>query len=80
MNSEEVFEIIKSILIDIFDVSPQLIQSELAFTDLEFWDSLNRVRFLVALENELDLDFETEDLGNTNTVGELVDLLKNKVS
>ena len=80
MNSEQLFETIKSILIDIFDVAPELIRPDLAFSDLEFWDSLNRVRFLVALENELDLEFEADDLGATNNVGELVDLLKDKIS
>ncbi len=79
MTSEKIYKTVESILIDIFDVSPDLVNSDLVFADLEVWDSLTQVRFIVALENEMELDFESEDLAKTKTVGELVILAHTKI-
>ena len=47
--------------------------------DVQDWDSTNHVRFLVAIESEFDIRFETDEIGGLENVGQLLDLVKSKL-
>ncbi len=43
------------------------------------WDSTNHVRFLVAIESEFGIRFETDEIGSLDNVGQLIDLVQKKL-
>lgn len=48
--------------------------------DFPWWDSLNHLKLIVALEDAYRVRFEPDELGMANTVGALVDLVQKKRS
>ena len=48
--------------------------------DVEDWDSINHVKLLIGLEEDLDIHFETSETGSLANVGELVALLERKLA
>ena len=49
---------------------------ELRATDVPAWDSLNHINLVVAIENEFQVEFTTEQLGSMGKVGDLLDILE----
>lgn len=44
------------------------------------WDSINHVKLLITLEDELGFRFETSETSSLDNVGQLVDLVERKLS
>jgi acyl carrier protein len=55
---------IKKIISDVFDVDFELVNLESAQDNLENWDSLRHLDFVVAIEEEFDIVFPIEEIGN----------------
>lgn len=47
--------------------------------DVADWDSTNHVRFLVAIESEFGIRFETDEIGALENVGQLMNLVEAKL-
>ena len=47
--------------------------------DVQDWDSTNHVRFLVAIESEFGIRFETDEIGTLQDVGQLMNLVEAKL-
>lgn len=47
--------------------------------DVPDWDSTNHVRFLVAIEAEFGIRFETNEIGGLENVGQLMDMIDSKL-
>lgn len=75
MTKEVVFEKIKEIFRDIFDDEELLIQDSTNSSDIEEWDSLNHINLVVAIESELSIKFDLEELSNFKNVGAMIDLI-----
>jgi acyl carrier protein len=79
MNRAEILERIRDNLSVIVD-DPALKISEATTTDdVEEWDSVNHVKLIVALENELNIRFEPDEITSLENVGGLVDLIEQKL-
>ena len=48
-------------------------------TDIEGWDSLMHINLIVAIEEQFDVSFTTEEIGSFTCVGDVLDLLQAKV-
>ena len=46
--------------------------------DFERWDSLGQLTFFMELENKLELKFSHEEIITTNTMSDIITLVKNK--
>lgn len=55
---------IKKIISNVFDVDFELVNLESAQDNLENWDSLRHLDFVVAVEEEFDIVFPIEEIGN----------------
>jgi acyl carrier protein len=74
--SDEVFEKVKVIIIDLLGVDEEKVLSEARFReDLEA-DSLDLVELIMALEDEFGGEISDEEAQNITTVGEAVNYLK----
>jgi acyl carrier protein len=55
---------IQAIMSNVFEVDKELIDIESSQDDIDNWDSLNQLDLIVSLEEEFDIVFPIEDIGN----------------
>jgi|TARA_B110000114_G_C14911781_1_gene324874 acyl carrier protein len=55
---------VQAIMSDVFGVDKELIGIESSQDDIDNWDSLNHLDLIVSLEEEFDIIFPIEDIGN----------------
>ncbi|MBR2290187.1 MAG: acyl carrier protein [Clostridia bacterium] len=79
MNSEEVFEKVKEIIVNQLGVSDTAVTMEASFIDDLGADSLDIVELVMALEEEFDIEIPDEDAEKAVTVGDVVDYIKDNI-
>ena len=79
MNSEEVFEIVKEIIVNQLGVTDTSVTMEASFIDDLGADSLDIVELVMALEEEFDIEIPDEDAEKAVTVGDVVDYIKENI-
>ena len=65
---------------EVFNDPDLIISPEMVASDIEVWDSLNHIRLIVALEMELEITFDTDQVAELMNVGELISNIKSKLS
>lgn len=79
MNSDEVFEKVKEIIVNQLGVSDTSVTMEASFIDDLGADSLDIVELVMALEEEFDIEIPDEDAEKAVTVGDVVDYIKDNI-
>ena len=79
MNSDEIFDIVKEIIIEQLGVTESAITPEASFIDDLGADSLDIVELIMALEEEFDLEIPDSDAEKVVTVGDVVEYIKDNV-
>ena len=80
MNSEEVFEKVKGIIVNQLGVTEASVTLEASFIDDLGADSLDIVELVMALEEEFDIEIPDSDAEKVVTVGDVVDYIKEHVA
>lgn len=80
MNTEEVFEKVKGIIVEQLGVSDTAVTMEASFIDDLGADSLDIVELIMALEEEFDMEIPDSDAEKVVTVGDVVDYIKDHVA
>ena len=78
MNKEELLNIVQEIFRDIFDNESLIIDLTTNSSDIDDWDSLNHINLVVAIEKEIEIKFNFEELALMKNVGEMLDLILKK--
>ena len=78
MSSEEVLEKVKGIIVEQLGVAENAVTMEASFIDDLGADSLDIVELVMALEEEYDVEIPSDDLAELNTVGDVINYLKDK--
>lgn len=78
MNKEELLNIVQEIFRDIFDDESLIIDLTTNSSDIDDWDSLNHINLVVAIEKEIEIKFNFEELALMKNVGEMLDLILKK--
>lgn len=76
MNSEEVFEKVKSIIVEQLGATESSVIMEASFIDDLGADSLDIVELIMALEEEFDTEIPDADAEKIVTVGDVVDYIR----
>lgn len=76
MSSEEIFDKIKSIIVEQLGVVEGDINLDSSFVDDLGADSLDVVELIMALEEEFDIEIPDEDAEKVVTVQDVVDYIK----
>ncbi|MGB9866803.1 MAG: acyl carrier protein [Bacillota bacterium] len=76
---DEVFEKVKSIIVEQLQVDEDSVVPEASFVDDLGADSLDIVELIMALEEEFDIEIPDEDAENITTVGEAVNYIKERI-
>lgn len=79
MTRDEIRAEVQTLLRDILDEDDLVLADDMVASDVADWDSTNHVRLIVALEEELGIRFETEEITAPESVGQLVDLVASKL-
>ena len=79
MNTEEVFEKVKKIIVEQLGVAEASVNMESSFIDDLGADSLDIVELVMALEEEFDIEIPDSDVEKVVTVGDVVDYIKENV-
>jgi len=76
MNHEEVFEKVKSIIVEQLGVAETAVTMEASFIDDLGADSLDIVELIMALEEEFDMEIPDADAEKIVTVSDVSDYIK----
>jgi len=75
----ELYERLNRIACDVFDEDGLTLSPATQASDVEGWDSLSHVRFLLTIEKEFRVKFTTSEIGKLSKVADLVALLESKL-
>ena len=79
MNTEEVFEKVKEIIVEQLGVAETSVTMEASFIDDLGADSLDIVELIMALEEEFDIEIPDADAEKVVSVGDVVEYIKDNV-
>ena len=80
MSSEEIFDKVKSIIVEQLGVTDTSVTMEASFIDDLGADSLDIVELIMALEEEFDTEIPDADAEKVVTGGDVVDYIKDHVA
>ena len=66
------------IMEDVFDEDDIAYDDAMTAADIEEWDGLSNIRFVVAIEKEFDIRFSNSEIADLENVGQMVDLIASK--
>ncbi|MDL2209553.1 acyl carrier protein [Desulfovibrio sp. OttesenSCG-928-O18] len=76
---EEIRNRLNQVFQDVFDDDTLEIADHTSAADIDEWDSLMHVTLIVASEREFGLQLNAAEIGRLKNVGELLDLLNEKL-
>ena len=79
MNTEEVFEKVKNIIVEQLGVQDTSVTMEASFIDDLGADSLDIVELVMALEEEFDIEIPDSDAEKVVSVSDVVEYIKENV-
>jgi acyl carrier protein len=80
MHRDELFNSIQEIFRDIFDEDDLIIQDKTNSDSIEEWDSLNHINLVSAIEKEFKIKFALGELMGLKNVGNMIDLMIEKLT
>jgi acyl carrier protein len=75
MSREEAAARLTEIMRDVFDVDDLQYNDSLKADDVEGWNSLSHVRFLVAVEKQFGFRFTSSEIDGFKNLGEVLDII-----
>ena len=79
MSSEEVFEKIKTIIVDLLQVNEDAVTEDATFIDDLGADSLDLVELIMALEEEFNIEIPDTDAEKVVSVADVVNYIKENI-
>lgn len=69
-----------TIAADIFAVSPEFLTEQSSPKNVESWDSIRHLNFVLALEEHFALQFTPEEMEQMQTIGQIASLVESKLN
>ena len=79
MTQRDIFIEVQQIFRDVFDDQELIIDNNTNSDSVDNWDSLNHINLVVAIERKFEIKFKLGELQNLKNVGEMINLLKEKI-
>jgi len=80
MTHAEILQRVAAMMGDLTEDDELVLTDETTPDDVELWDSLLHIRLVVAIESEFGIRFDTVEIGEPESVGELVALIERKLN
>lgn len=79
LNQSEILREVQNIFREVFDNTELVVTRETTANDIEPWDSLNHMVLVVAIEKHFDVKFGLAALQSFEKVGNMIDLIEEKI-
>ncbi len=79
MTVDEIIAEIASVMVDVFDVDDVEVTAATSADDIEEWDSLSHIRFIITLERRFKIKFLNEEIADLKNVGDLARVIQAKL-
>jgi acyl carrier protein len=80
MDRQAITEKVQDVMCDVFDIDDLHITDATTAEDLEEWDSLSHIRFMITLERQFGFKFLNEEIAELKNVGDLVTVIQKKLA
>ena len=80
MTDCEIYESLTGIFRELFSESDVVLSSQTTAKDVPGWDSINHINLILAVEQRFDIRMSTQDIDELKNVGDLLRVIKNKLS
>ena len=80
MRRDQIYGKLRNIFLSVLSRESIELLPETSASDVEEWDSLSHVKLILAVENEFEIRFATAELTRFENVGQLVDMIDEKLS
>lgn len=80
MTANEIFTKIKEVMADVFDVDDLDVSEKTSADDIEEWDSLSHIRFIITIERVFKIKFLNEEIAGLKNVGDLATIVGKKLA
>lgn len=74
-----VLEKVQKVFNEVFGNSSIVLSRETTANDVDDWDSMTHIQFIVALEEEFGIKFALGELAELRHVGDALDLIEKKI-
>lgn len=78
MDKNQILADVQEIFRDVLDNEDLVISFETVADDVEEWDSLSHIQLIVAIEKHFQIKFNSKELMEWKTVGDMIDCISNK--
>ena len=75
-----ILERVQNVFRDVFDDEDLIITDSTNSEDIEEWDSLNHINLVLNIEKIFNIRFVTGEIQALKNVGEMIDLLEEKIN
>lgn len=78
---ELTLEFMQAVFMESLELSPDLAESltlESRFEEVEGWDSMGHMRIIMEMENQLDVEFDIDEVIGVDTIEKLIKMAENK--
>lgn len=80
MDQTHIMQQVQNVMVDVFDVDDLEISPATTADDIEEWDSLSHIRFMISIERLFKFKFRNEEIAELKNVGELVAAIEKKLA
>lgn len=80
MSKQEIMAKVSDLMADVFDLDDYDVTEATCADDIEEWDSLSHIRFMITLERAFKVKFSNEEISELKNVGELVAVIETKIA
>ncbi len=80
MDRDEVMAKVTEIAREIFDDEELELYDDTIAADVDGWDSLTHLSLMNEIENEFDIKFEMREVQGLGNVGELIDVIMERIA
>ena len=80
MATTEIYDGLTDVLRGVFDDDELVARPEMTADDVDGWDSLSNIRFIMSVEKKFGVKFSAAEVGKLKNVGELASLVAGKKS
>lgn len=80
MNQEELYQRLNTVFQDVFDDESIEVSADTTADDIEDWDSLEHINLVAAVEKEFAIKFSMGQIVSMKNVGEMVNIMLEKLS
>ena len=78
MNSEQVPLLLREVVADVLEISPEEVRPDLSSASVETWDSFRHLQLMLAIESEFGVQFDPQQIPDLTTVARIEAVLEQK--